>query len=117
MPKVVVAKEPVAIAYRGPDRRRYSGPERRSVVHDKTLPLWARMMAMVGIPGTIAFFLVWVVAQAIPALQNDLHAFRVENQRLGQLIAQNRERTEENHRLIVRICVAVTKATDDQCFK
>jgi hypothetical protein len=86
------------------------------------------MMALVGIPGSIAFFLVYVGAQALPALQSQLAlarqsveseivALRLENQRLNQLITLNQARTEENHRLLIRICSAVTEGMErTQCF-
>jgi hypothetical protein len=122
----------------GERRRRDLGPQaRRKAVRvddsrglalDKTLPVWARMMALVGIPGSIAFFLVYVGAQALPALQTqlavarqaveaELAAQRLEVQRLGQLITLNQSRTEENHRLLVRICAAVTEGRERaNCF-
>jgi hypothetical protein len=98
------------------------------VAADRTLPIWARMVGIVGPLGTIAFFLVYVGAQTLPALQTQLAsarqavesevvALRLETQRLGQVIALNQARTEENHRLLVRICVAVTEGKDRAaCF-
>jgi hypothetical protein len=120
----------------GPRARREPGPVEqqrlddgpRSLVTDRNLPLWARMMALVGIPGTIAFFLVYVGAQTLPALQtqlavaraaveSELVALKMENQRLSQLLQLNQTRTEENHRLLVRICAAVTEGkAQAACF-
>jgi len=110
--------EPVPVTrkprYSGPDRRQ---SDRRSLVTDKNLPVWARIMALVGIPGTIAIFLVWTTSQTLPSLQSELYAMRVENQRLSQLISLNQSRTEENHRLLIRICSAVTKGDERaRCF-
>ena len=115
----------------GPVKRRREDPATNGaarLVSDASLPLWARMTALVGVPGTIAVFLVYSGAQALPALQSQLAlarqsveseitALRLENQRLGQLISLNQARTEENHRLLVRICAAVTEGTERaSCF-
>jgi hypothetical protein len=110
---------------RRPERRRATD---RQIAADRSLPIWARMVGIVGPLGTIAFFLVYVGAQTLPALQTQLAsarqavesevvALRLETQRLGQLITLNQSRTEENHRLLVRICAAVTEGKDRAaCF-
>lgn len=86
------------------------------------------MIGIVGPLGTIAFFLVYVGAQTLPALQEQLAAARqaveaelvalkLETLRLNQLITLNQSRTEENHRLLTRICAAVTEGTERaKCF-
>lgn len=86
------------------------------------------MVGIVGPLGTIAFFLVYSFSQALPALQGQLAvarqaveseivALKLENQRLVQLITLNQARTEENHRLLTRICAAVTEGNERaKCF-
>jgi len=68
-------------AYTGPERRTPRADRRTAsgLAHDKSLPVWARIMAIVGIPGSIAFFLVWTNAAALPTLQHDLTALRSDN--------------------------------------
>lgn len=103
--------------YRGPERRSRAVTDRRDV-QDRNLPLWARMMAMVGIPGTIAFFLVYVGAQSMPALQQEVRDLRLAIERLSSVAESNRELTESNHRMLQRMCSSIMKSDEERsrCF-
>lgn len=129
MTKVADASSlPPVIERRRPVERRRATDRPNAIATDRSLPIWARMIGIVGPLGTIAFFLVYSFSQALPALQSqlavarqavesELVALKLENQRLNQLITLNQSRTEENHRLLVRICAAVTEGKEQaKCF-
>jgi hypothetical protein len=101
----------------------WDGPERRAAppADDGAfagLPLWSRVAAMVGIPGTIAFFLVWVGAQSLPAIKTDLAAYHAEAERNHQLYVQALVQQAETYRLLQRICSNVSKTDEERqrCF-
>jgi len=103
--------------------RHYDGPERRTEAPSDSgafagLPLWARVIAMVGIPGAIAFFLVWVGAQSLPTIQADLTAYRHEAEQQHQLFVQSLAQQAETYRLLQRICSNVSKTDEERqrCF-
>jgi len=82
------------------------------------LPWWARVIAMVGIPGSIAFFAVWTGAQFLPAIQAELVSIRLEAERSRHLFEQSVAQVEENHRLLQRICSIIAKTDEERarCF-
>jgi hypothetical protein len=82
------------------------------------LPLWSRVVAMVGIPGAIAFFLVWMGAQTLPQIQADMNAFRVGLERQHALYEQQVRSSEETFRLLQRICSNSAKTDEERqrCF-
>jgi hypothetical protein len=114
--------------YDGPDRRHYD----RYPVHATGygngngnghnpfagLPLWARVVAMVGIPGTIAFFLVWTGANVVPKLQAEMQAMRLESERARLMYEERSARLDQTFRLLQRICSSVAKSEDERqrCF-
>ena len=106
-----------------PRRRRYEGPERRQHLDSHGgafagLPIWARILATVGIPGAIAFFLVWIGAQTLPAIQAELTSYRTQVERNHQLYQQQATQAEQTYRLLQRICSNVAKTDEERqrCF-
>ena len=106
--------------------KRYDGPERRQYYDEnggeagafQGLPLWSRVVAMVGIPGAIAFFLVWTGANVLPKLQAELQATRLENERARLMYEEKGQIDQRMFRLLQRICSSVAKSEDERqrCF-
>jgi hypothetical protein len=73
---------------------------------------------MVGIPGAIAFFLVWTGANVLPKLQAEMQATRLENERARLMYEEKAERIDQAFRLLQRICSSVAKSEDERqrCF-
>lgn len=97
--------------YRGPERRTQDNPF-------AGLPQWARIVAMVGIPGAIALFLVWVGSQSLPKISEELVAYRMEAERSRQAIQEQTNQGEQVYRLLQRICAEVAKTDEgrSRCF-
>lgn len=68
------------------------------------LPPWVRAIAVVGIPGVIAIFLVWTVASDLPNISRNVEQVRVEVLANRELLKQQNVRTEAHFRLLQRIC-------------
>jgi len=82
------------------------------------LPIWARVVGLVGIPGTIALFSVWVGSQAIPRLQIEVVALREAVQAQNVVSQTIAVKSEEQTRLLQKICSAQFKTEDEKqrCF-
>jgi hypothetical protein len=80
--------------------------------------LWARVVGLVGIPGTIALFAVWVGSQSIPKMQTEISVLREAIQL--QTVAQQQlvVKAEEHTRLLQKICSASFKSEEEKqrCF-
>lgn len=102
----------------------YDDAERREIDRRQTdhpfagLPIWARVIAMVGIPGALVFFLVWVGSTYMPKMYAELVAIRLEEERSRMLQQQAGAQLELNYRLLQRICSNVAKTDEDRqrCF-
>src|SRR5262245_58534823 len=100
---------------------RYAGPERRAsedIGPFAGLPQWAKVISIVGIPGGIALFLVWIGAQSIPEIKTELVAYRMEAERARQAIQQQTQQSEQIYRMLQRICAEVAKTDEGRarCF-
>ena len=99
---------------------RHPGVERRSGEAGPFagLPQWARIIAMVGIPGAISLFLVWVGSQSLPEISKELVAYRMEAERARASIQQQVTQNEQIYRLLQRICAEVAKSEEgrSRCF-
>lgn len=100
----------------------YDGPDRRTASIGGQafagLPLWSRVVAMVGIPGTLCFFLVWVGANYIPKMYAELVSSRAENEKVRMVLQQQTMQMEMNYRLLQRVCSTIAKTDDERqrCF-
>lgn len=100
----------------------YEGPERRaSSSHNGAfagLPLWSRVIAIVGIPGTLCFFLIWVMADYMPKMYAELVSLRMEAEKSRLIDQQQATQLEQNYRLLQRICSNVSKTDEERqrCF-
>jgi hypothetical protein len=82
------------------------------------LPLWAKIVTLVGPVGAIAFYLVWMGAQTLPHIDQEImlsHAAVVKNQ---EMLRDASDQIRENYRLLIRLCVNTSKTQlqSDQCF-
>jgi hypothetical protein len=104
-----------------PDR--YAGPERRREREDDGpfagLPVWVRGLAVVGIPGGIALFLVWIGASYIPQIATELSAFRLEAERSRLAVERQINQNDQSYRMLQRICAEVAKTDEgrSRCFE
>ena len=82
------------------------------------LPIWARVVGLVGIPGTIALFAVWVGSQSIPKLQTEIVSLREAMQAQNIVSQQLVAKGEEHTRLLQKICSASFEKEEDKqrCF-
>jgi len=98
----------------------YEGPERRTNGDGflSGLPIWAKVAAIVGIPGVIAFYLVWMGGQTLPNILTEVIALKVQTVRSQEMYQEHMQQTAELSRLLQRICSRVSKtdAERQQCF-
>jgi len=82
------------------------------------LPVWARILGIVGIPGSIALFAVWFGSQSIPQLQNEVKMLREVVQHQNVLNEQIAARGAEHTRLLQKICSAAFAKEEEKqrCF-
>src|SRR5262245_42631869 len=82
------------------------------------LPLWSRVIAMIGIPGAIAFFLVYIGAMQVPRIAAALEALHVEAAQIHVTLTAMQKQEEETYRLLQRICSSVAKTDEERsrCF-
>lgn len=108
-----------------PKRTGYEGPERRYYENGNGtgglltgLPGWAKVIAVIGIPGAIAFFLVWVGAKSIPNIQEQIIRQGEQNKRIQELILDHGRQSEDLLRLMQRICANTAKddTREQRCF-
>src|SRR5262245_7517133 len=100
---------------------RYEGPERRAEPAANPfagLPQWARVIALVGIPGAIALFAVWVGSQSLPKLEAELIAMRLEAEKNRLVTQQQVTQSEQVYRILQRICSNLAKSDEERsrCF-
>jgi len=83
------------------------------------VPLWARMIAIVGIPGVIAIFLVYVGAGLLPKMARQSLETQSAIQRLQDQQAEHVRDTAAIVRTLQRICVntATTAEARERCFQ
>lgn len=83
------------------------------------IPIWARIVALIGIPGAIAIFLVGVGASEIPRLTREVAASRQEMETMQDLLRTHIQQNDETLRLMRWICAGVAKNEPDrrQCFE
>lgn len=95
-----------------------------SALRAADLPVWVRAAAIVGIPGVIAFFLVWVGASDIPKISRTVEQNQIKIDYLLKVI-EERERTHNAHdehllRLMQQMCVHQAKQNQveiRECFE
>jgi hypothetical protein len=82
------------------------------------LPAWARAAAIVGIPGTIAMFLVWMGASEVPKISSRVEANQAALTAVIETQRQQDRRTEDIVRLLQRLCSNTARTPDDRtrCF-
>lgn len=97
----------------------YTGPERRADVSPfQGLPWWAQVAGIVGIPGAIALFLVWIGAMQLPKIQIELVNYRLEAEKNRQAVQSETVQGEQIYRLLQRICAELAKTEEGRarCF-
>lgn len=82
------------------------------------LPVWLRAATIIGIPGVIALYLVWVGASILPSMSRDMDAIKA-------IVAANQKSLNDaeivmdaQYRLLQRICSRVSKTDEERagCF-
>lgn len=107
----------VTPTYEGEDRRVSNGNGFLSGI-----PPWAKVVAFlastVGIPGLIAFYLVWMGGQILPIVQADLAVIKAQHERSSDHDDERDQRDAEQTRLLQRICSRVSKTDAERsaCF-
>lgn len=104
--------------------RDYDGEERRGESRREvdgmiaSLPTWAKFVGVVGVPGAIALYLVYVFAAALPAMQSSIQAQAEQQRILTSQIAEHMRQMESQIRLGRYICsnTAKTETERQRCF-
>lgn len=103
-------------AFEGEERRRYT--ENGGNGGNGFLPFWVRAIAVVGIPGSIAIFLVWVGAQELPRINQQTRSALEETIRNRDLLREHVAQSESMYRMLQRICsnTARNDSERQKCF-
>lgn len=98
--------------YQGPERRQWDGTEMSQ------LPMWARAIAIIGIPGAIAVYLVWFGSNEIPRISEQQRTTNQEIVNVRELLSDQREDAAALFRMMQRICSNVARNDDERnrCF-
>lgn len=94
---------------------RYSGPERRNGIGNgdwTSLKAWANAIGIIGIPGAIAIYLVYIGATEMPKLVVNSSQAIVEIQKTRDTLRDHIVQTDILIRAIERTCVGVAKDSD-----
>lgn len=103
-------------------RDHYEGPERRDASDNNGLlagiPAWIRAIAIVGIPGAIALWVVWIGSQTLPEMTKEMVAVRAELAHTNQLLTESQQRSENLYRMMQRVCSASARTDEvrSACF-
>ena len=110
------------------DRNNYPGPERRTENGNGSsgvlagLPMWARIITVLGATGTvctISLYLVYTGGQAIPDIQLKQGVILEQNRRLEDLINEHIVSNRQLIRIMQQVCVGVNRsdpAREAQCY-
>ena len=79
---------------------------------------WTNLVVQVGVPATIALFLVWIGAQFLPDLMRKTELIHQDVLRNTVLLQEHRRMEEEQMHLLRWICAGVQKdrAAATNCF-
>jgi hypothetical protein len=104
-----------------PNFDRYEGPERRNggtADWLAGLPIWARVLGIIGIPSGIAVFLVWMGANYLPKIGAQIDSNTNQIARIRDAQLAHDAQTEYTYRLLQRICTntAKTEFERQRCF-
>lgn len=109
--------------YRGPDRRhgsRRNGDRRRDDSNGgwTSLKAWANAVGIVGIPGAIAIFLVYMGATEIPRMIRIVESVHAQTLQNRDLIREQMEQTDMLVRVVQRTCsnAAKDESSRQRCF-
>lgn len=94
------------MAHRRPE---YGGPERRNGWDAGNgllsgMPGWAKAVAVIGLPGIIALFLVWVGAKSLPAIQRDIIVLNQQQVQIQQLLVEHNRQAERLQSIMQQVC-------------
>lgn len=87
-----------------------------------SLPNWLRGIAVIGIPGAIALYLVWMGGQILPNLQKEILLNRSATEKTQEMLRDHltneANSRQETYRLLLRICTNTAKTPMErgQCF-
>lgn len=103
------------------DRDGYEGPNRRQespIDWLQGLPVWARVLFILGPIGAIAVFLVWKGANDLPDIHRQVVLNHTEIIAIRQALADHQQQTDAIYRQLQRICsnTAKTEYERQRCF-
>ncbi len=83
-----------------------------------SLKAWANAVGVVGIPGAIAFFLVYMGATYIPKMVSNMDVINVELQHSREVLREHIAQTDRLIRIIQRTCsnAAKDETARQRCF-
>jgi hypothetical protein len=82
------------------------------------MPWWVRAVAIIGIPGMLATYLVYIGAQEIPTIRRSMEQAQLEVMRNREVLIRMEVRMDVVLRQLQRICYATAKTDSDRdrCF-
>ena len=98
--------------YQGPERRHWDGSELSQ------LPVWMRAIAIIGIPGAIATYLVWVGSNELPKINRQQEVIAQEVTRVREVLDEQTEAAAAMYRMVQRLCSNAARNDSDRakCF-
>jgi hypothetical protein len=103
-------------------RRRFADDyEERNTSADPWLsgvPAWVRAILAIGTTGAIAVYLVYILGNRVPKLEEHMVAIEKQQEGLRQAVADQTTKTDQVYRVLQRICSNAAKNEDDRqrCF-
>src|SRR6187551_252128 len=98
--------------WEGPDRRRESSPWMEGI------PAWARIVAVIGLPGALALILIWVLVEKLPVSREEHAVILAEQKFLRERSDARDVKQDQVYRLLQRICTNTAKSDVERqrCF-
>jgi hypothetical protein len=83
-----------------------------------SMPWWVRAVAIIGIPGVLVIYLVWMGAQEVPSIRRITEQNGAETIRSREMIREQSIQIERTYRMIQRVCSNTAKTDEERlrCF-
>jgi hypothetical protein len=82
------------------------------------MPWYVRAIALIGIPGALAVYLVWIGGQELPAIDRAVVQIASDVVRNREMMREHAEELRRLHQLVQRVCSSTAKTDEERahCF-
>ena len=92
----------------------YQGEERRVYANGNGnllsgFPWWVRAIAVIGIPGAIAGFMVYIMAMSIPSMQKEITVLGQEHIQMQRVVIDQNEQNKRLYGIMQQVCANTSK--------